>query len=82
LLKLRYSISEAFNREVHFFNVGTEFCPRAVSKRQNGGVLIAEKLQVFNMGFVIWAHGCETMEVYYLHGETNIVSIQVGERMA
>jgi hypothetical protein len=43
-----------------------------MSSVRNGGVFAAEKLQVSNMGFVIWARGCET----------NIVSIQVGERMA
>jgi hypothetical protein len=67
LLKLQYSISEAFNWESSlgvkaFFNVGTERSPRAVE----------QALKVFNMGFVIWARGCET----------SILSIQVGERMA
>jgi hypothetical protein len=47
---------------------GPNFVHGPLTKRQNGGV-VAEK---FNMGFVIWARGCET----------RIVSIQVRERMA
>jgi hypothetical protein len=48
LLKLWYSIGEAFNRESAlgvnaFFDVGTELCPRAVDQASDGGVLVAEK---------------------------------------
>jgi hypothetical protein len=66
LLKLRYSISEAFNREVHlgwmhYLMSGPNFVHGPLTKRQNGGVLVAEKWQVFNMGFVIWARVGERM---------------------
>jgi hypothetical protein len=57
---------------MHSSMSGQKFVHGPLSKRQNGGVLVTEKWQVFNMSFVIWARGCET----------NISSIQDGERMA
>jgi hypothetical protein len=57
---------------MHSSMSGPNFVHGPLSKRQNCGVLVAEKWPVFNMGFVIWVRGCET----------DIVSIQVGERMA
>jgi hypothetical protein len=55
---------------MHSSMLGPNFVHGPLTKRPNG-VLVAEKLQVFNMGFVIWARGCET----------SIVSIQVEERI-
>jgi hypothetical protein len=62
---------------MHSSKSGPNFVLGPLTKRQNGGALVAEKWHVFNMGLMIWARGCELASCLFRSGEDGIGPILI-----